>query len=95
MSGVGAGEGEPELSFDPGGVVWRIQCMDITGQAICNWRKQEQIDTGQAPSATRAEQVQLTAAKQRIRELEIEVAILKRARELLKEAHDPKGGTRP
>ena len=36
------------------------------------------------------------AAKRRIRELEQEVAILKRARELLKEqGGDPKGDTRP
>ena len=35
------------------------------------------------------------AAKKRIRELENEVAILKRARELLREPHDPKGDTRP
>jgi hypothetical protein len=37
----------------------------------------------------------LGAAKKRIGELENEVAILKRARELLREPHDPKGDTRP
>ena len=42
-----------------------------------------------------AEQAELAAANKRIRELENEVAILKRARELLREPHDPKGGTRP
>lgn len=69
--------------------------LDISGQTIYNWRKQELIDIGQLPGLNRAEQAELAAANQRIRELETEVAILKRARELLKEPHDPKGGTRP
>ena len=48
-----------------------------------------------ASGLNRAEQAELAAANKRIRELENEVAILKRARELLRESHDPKGGTRP
>jgi hypothetical protein len=47
------------------------------------------------PGLNRAEQAELTAANKRIRELETEVAILKKARELLWEPHDPKGDTRP
>lgn len=69
--------------------------LGISDQAIYTWRKQDLIDTGQTPGLTRAEQGELSTAKRRIRELENEVAILKRARELLKEPHDPKGGTRP
>jgi len=69
--------------------------LGVSDQTIYTWRKQELIDTGQESGTTRAEQAELMAAKQRIRELENEVAILKRARELLKEPHDPKGGTRP
>ena len=57
--------------------------------------RQELIDTGKLPGLNRAEQAELSAANKRIRELENEVAILKRARELLREPHDPKGGTRP
>jgi ANTAR domain len=57
--------------------------------------KQELIDTGQLPGVNRAEQAELSAANKRIRELETEVAILKRARELLREPHDPKGDMRP
>ena len=45
--------------------------------------KQELIDTGQLPGLNRAEQAELSAANKRIRELETEVAILKRARDLL------------
>ncbi len=69
--------------------------LGISDQTIYMWRKQELIDTGQQPGLSRAEQAELSAAKKRIRELENEVAILKRARELLREPHDPKGDTRP
>ena len=68
--------------------------LGISDQTIYAWRKQELIDTGQLPGLSRAEQTELTAAKKRIRDLENEVAILKRARELLREPHDPKGGMR-
>ncbi|MEV0358091.1 transposase [Nocardia sp. NPDC050697] len=70
--------------------------LGISDQTIYTWRKQELIDTGQLPGATSVEQSELTAARRRIRELEHEVAILKRSRELLKEqGNSPKGGTRP
>ena len=67
----------------------------ISDQTIYAWRKQELIDTGQVPGLSRTEQSELSGAKKRIRELENEVAILKRSRELLREPHDPKGDTRP
>jgi transposase-like protein len=69
--------------------------LGISDQTIYGWRPQELIDTGQLPGLNRADQAELGAANKRIRELETEVAILKRARELLREPHDPKGGTRP
>lgn len=69
--------------------------LGISDQTIYGWRKQELIDTGQLPGVNRAEQAELTAANKRIRELENEVAILKRACELLREPDDPKGGMRP
>lgn len=69
--------------------------LGISDQTIYGWRKQELIDTGQLPGLNRVEQAELSAANKRIRELETEVAILKRARELLREPNDPKGGTRP
>ena len=50
---------------------------------------------GKAPGLNRVEQAELAAANKRIRELETEVAILKRARELLREPHHPKAGTQP
>jgi hypothetical protein len=42
-----------------------------------------------------AEKAELAAARKRIRELEAEVAVHRRATELLKEDADPKGGSRP
>jgi transposase len=69
--------------------------LGISDQTIYAWRKQELIDTGQLPGPSRGEQCELSAAKKRIRELENEVAILKRTRELLREPHDPKGDMQP
>ena len=69
--------------------------LGISDQTIYVWRKQELIDTGKLPGLSRSEQSELSAAKRRIRELENEVAILKRAHELLREPHDPKDDTRP
>ncbi len=69
--------------------------LGISDQTIYSSRRQELIGTGQLPGLNRTEQAELSAANKRIRELETEVAILKRARELLREPNDPKGGTRP
>jgi transposase len=82
---VAAGRPIAQISTDLG----------LSDQTIYNWRRQELIDTGQLPGLNRAELAELGAANKRIRELEAEVAILKRARDLLREPHDPKGGTRP
>jgi transposase-like protein len=69
--------------------------LQVSDQTIYHWRRQDRIDRGLEPGATSAELAELTAAKQRIRELEIEVAIHRRATEELKEHADPKGGSRP
>ncbi|MFF0457779.1 transposase [Nocardia africana] len=39
--------------------------LGISDQTIYVWRKQELIDTGQLPGATRLEQTELSAAKRR------------------------------
>lgn len=69
--------------------------LNISDQTIYGWRKQELIDTGQLPGLNRAELAELSATNKRIRELEIEVAVLKMARELLREPNDPKRDPRP
>ena len=69
--------------------------LGISEQAIYGWRRQERIDRGLEPGLRTGEQAELAAAKQRIREPEAELAVHRRAAELLKETSDPKGGARP
>ncbi len=66
----------------------------ISEQTIYTWRKQARIDAGLEVGLSTVEQAELTAAKRRIRELEAELAIHRRATELLKEKTSPKGRTR-
>lgn len=68
--------------------------LGITSQTVYNWRNQDQIDRGVRAGISTAESVELTAARKRIRELETELAVIRRANELLKAQSDPKGGGR-
>ena len=69
--------------------------LGVSEQAIYGWRRQEQIDRGLEPGLSTAEKAELAAARRRIRELEAELAVHRRAAELLKESTDPKVGSRP
>lgn len=69
--------------------------LDLSDQTIYNWRRQDRIDRGLQPGRRTAENGELAKAKKRISELEAELAIGRRAMELLKEKTSPKGGTRP
>ena len=69
--------------------------LGISDQTIYIWRRQEAIDRGLAPGLSSSEREELAAAKRRIQELEAELAIHRRAAELLKEGADPKGGSPP
>jgi putative transposase len=64
--------------------------LQISDQVVYNWRRQERIDSGQMPGVTSADHAELVAARRRIAELEIELAVHRRANELLKEAVPPK-----
>jgi transposase-like protein len=68
--------------------------LGVSEQTIYTWRRQARIDAGLEVGVTTAEHAELEAAKRRIRELETELAIHRRATELLKEKIDPKGRTR-
>ncbi len=68
--------------------------LEVSEQTIYTWRRQARIDAGLEAGVPTAEQSELGAAKRRIRELETELAIHRRATELLKEKADPKGRTR-
>jgi transposase-like protein len=63
--------------------------LGISSQTIYVWRRQDRIDRGEIPGLTSAERNELAAAKQRIRELEAELAVHRRALELLAERSDP------
>ena len=65
--------------------------LGVSGQTIYNWRNQDLVDRGLRPGVATAESAELAAARRRIRELETELAVTRRANELLKAQTDPKG----
>ena len=69
--------------------------LGITHTCLYNWVKQDRIDRGELPGRTTQESRELRKARRRIRELEDEVEILRRANAMLgPEARSPKGSTR-
>ncbi len=71
------------------------KALGISDQTICSWRRQDRIDKGLEPGLTSGEKSELVAAKQRIAALEAELAVHRRASELLGKVVPPKGGSRP
>jgi len=69
--------------------------LGISAQSIYTWRRQDRIDKGLEPGLGSAEKSELSVAKRRIAELEAELAIHRRASELLGKVVPPKGGSRP
>lgn len=68
--------------------------LGVSGQTIYTWRKQDLIDRGLAPGLSSSEQAELVAARRRIAELETELAVTRRANEVLKaQVVSPKGGS--
>lgn len=68
--------------------------LDVSEQTIYNWLRQDRIDRGVEAGLTTVEKGELAAAKRRIAELETELAVARRAVDVLKEQTDPKGGAR-
>ncbi len=69
--------------------------LGITDTCLYNWVRQDRIDRGEIPGTTSIESRELRKAHRRIRELESEVEILRRANAMLgNEARRPKGSTR-
>lgn len=68
--------------------------LGVSDQTIYNWRHQDQIDHGMRVGVTTAESAALSVARQRIREMETELTVMRRANELLKEQTHPKGAGR-
>ena len=55
------------------------QEFDVSRGAIMNWLKQDDIDAGKAEGLTTEERGELTRLRRRVRELEMEKDILKKA----------------
>ena len=69
--------------------------LPISDQSIYTWCRQARIDAGVEPGLTTAEHGELAALRERVRQLETEMAIHRRATELLKGDVDPRAGLRP
>jgi transposase-like protein len=69
--------------------------LGISSGCLHTWLKQDRIDRGEIPGTTTAESAELRAAHKRIRELEMELAIVRQAATFLDlgKPH-PKGSTR-
>jgi hypothetical protein len=65
--------------------------LGISGACIYIWRKQDRIDRGELPGLSTTERAELTAVRRRINALEAELAVERRAKQLLKEAVPPEG----
>jgi transposase len=62
---------------------------------IYNWLQQERIDRGEAPGLSTEGQMELAAAKRRIRQLETELAVSRKVNEVfLEQDLPPKASTR-
>ena len=59
--------------------------LGVSSQAIDNWRRQAEIDAGLRPGVSSTENAEMMAARRRIAELEAELAVTRRANELLRE----------
>jgi transposase-like protein len=68
--------------------------LEVSPQTIYNWRRQHLIDIGQIEGVTTAQSAELSAARREIERLKAELAVTRRANELLKEVASPKGGSR-
>ena len=68
--------------------------LGVCEQTVYVWRRQHSIDSGRVPGITSSDLSELVAARKRIIQLETELAVTRRANELLEEVVHPKGGSR-
>lgn len=68
--------------------------LGVSSETIYTWRRQDRIDKGLAPGVSSTELAELAAAKRRIAQLEAELAVHRRASELLGQVVPPKGATK-
>lgn len=61
----------------------------VSEATIYNWLKQDRIDRGEAPGLSTEGQIELAAAKRRIRQLETELAVSRKVNEVFLEQNLP------
>jgi transposase len=68
----------------------------VAGATIYRWLDQDRIDHGEKPGATSSQNTELAAARKRIRELEHELELVRKAAAIFdqQEKIRPKGSTR-
>jgi transposase-like protein len=67
----------------------------VSEAAVYRWREQDRVDRGEAQGLSSVERVELAQAQRRIRELETELEIVKKASVLFVEGElRPKGSSR-
>jgi len=64
----------------------------ISESYLHNWIKQDRVDRGERAGQSRREHADLVAAKQRIRQLETELEILREASKIYEEPKDDQKG---
>ena len=69
---------------------------DVSDATIYRWINQDRIDHGEKPGPTSTQNAELTAARKRIRELEHELDLVRKAAAIFDEQQRirPKGSTR-
>lgn len=69
---------------------------DVAGATIYRWLDQDRIDHGEKPGATSTQNTELAVARKRIRELEHELELVRKAAAIFDEQERirPKGSTR-
>jgi transposase len=68
--------------------------LGLAEATVYRWKAQDLIDRGVKPGASTSERGELAAARQRIKELETELALVKQAATLFEEGVRPKPSTR-
>jgi transposase-like protein len=68
--------------------------LGVPQATVFRWRLQDQIDRGERDGRTSVERGELAAAHRRIRELEAELDLVKKAASLFEEGVRPKRSTR-
>jgi len=69
--------------------------LGVSEATVYRWRQQDRVDRGERPGLSSVERVELAQARRRIRELETELEITRKASVLFAESVvPPKGSTR-